>query len=106
MTSSEPKPWREAEFSWRALSKYSCVSTVPSGSSKRSMKLPAAGDGEQDRSGLEGQVLERIFLIEEGIDLINRLFCRFVTLRASEQWPAESAKLRQWITKGAALATA
>lgn len=72
----------------------------------RSMKLPAAGDGEKDRSGIEGQVLERIFLIEEGIDLINGLFRRFVTLRASEQWPVELAALRQWISKGPALAAA
>jgi recombination associated protein RdgC len=75
----------------------------------RSMKLPAtAGEdgGGDDRAGLEGQILERVSLIEEGIELVNALFRRFLTVRTSDGWPNELAKLRQWISNGAELATA
>jgi hypothetical protein len=75
----------------------------------RSMKLPAtagAEDSRDDRAGLEGQILERISLIEEGIDLVNALFRRFLLLRASDEWGKELTKLRQWISSGAEFAAA
>lgn len=75
----------------------------------RSMKLPAtagADDGGDDRAGLEGQILERVSLIEEGIELINGLFRRFLLIRTSDEWPRELTKLRQWISSGAELSAA
>lgn len=75
----------------------------------RSMKLPAtagADDGGNERDGLEGQILERIALLEEGIDLVNELFRLFIQLRISERWPAELVRLRRWISSGAELAMA
>lgn len=73
----------------------------------RSMKLPAtagADDSGDDRAGLEGQILERVSLIEEGIELVNSLFRRFLLIRASDEWSKELTKLRQWINSGAEFA--
>lgn len=76
----------------------------------RSMKLPvtagAEDGGGDDRAGLEGQILERIALLEEGIDLVNELFRRFIMIRTSDAWPNELAKLRRWISSGADMAVA
>jgi len=76
----------------------------------RSMKLPATAGADEggghEREGLEGQILERVALLEEGIELVNALFRRFLNLRVSDQWPKELTKLRQWISSGAELAAA
>ncbi|MCI5147078.1 MAG: hypothetical protein D3923_16525, partial [Candidatus Electrothrix sp. AR3] len=71
----------------------------------RSMKLPktaGAGDGDgDDRESLEGQILERISLFEEGIEMVNELFRLFITLRTSNGWADELVKMRHWINSGA-----
>ncbi len=75
----------------------------------RSMKLPAtAGEdgGGNEREGLEGQILERVALLEEGIDLVNDLFRAFIQLRISDRWNDELLRLRRWISSGAELAAA
>jgi recombination associated protein RdgC len=76
----------------------------------RSMKLPATAGaddgGSHEREGLEGQILERVALLEEGIELVNELFRLFLTIRAADTWPKELANLRQWISSGADMAAA
>ncbi len=77
----------------------------------RSMKLPATagaeeGGGSNEREGLEGQILERVALLEEGIDLVNDLFRAFIQLRVSDRWNDELLRLRRWISSGAELAAA
>ncbi len=68
----------------------------------RSMKLPAtAGADDDDRTGLEGQILERIALIEEGIELMTNLYRLFLNLRISDAWNGELIRLREWISSGA-----
>lgn len=68
----------------------------------RSMKLPAtAGNDGDDRAGLEGQILERIALLEEGMELLLGLYRLFITLRISDAWNKELVQLRQWISTGA-----
>ncbi|MCI5224790.1 MAG: hypothetical protein D3924_19510 [Candidatus Electrothrix sp. AR4] len=71
----------------------------------RSVRLPktagaADGDGD-DRDSLEGQILERISLFEEGIDLVNELFRLFITIRTSAGWSDELVKLREWVHNSA-----
>ncbi len=72
----------------------------------RSMKLPktaGAGDGD-DQENLEGQILERISLFEEGIEMVNDLFRLFISIRTSDKWADELVRIRQWINSGAELA--
>ncbi|MGR0482201.1 MAG: hypothetical protein ACTFAL_12575 [Candidatus Electronema sp. V4] len=76
----------------------------------RSMKLPATAGADEgggnEREGLEGQILERVALLEEGIDLVNDLFRIFIQLRVSDRWNDELLRLRRWISSGAELAAA
>ncbi|CAK8716339.1 Recombination associated protein RdgC [Candidatus Electrothrix aarhusensis] len=74
----------------------------------RSVRLPktagaADGDGD-DAESFEGQVLERISLFEDGIELVNELFRLFINIRASSSWSDELVKLRAWVHSGAELA--
>jgi len=67
----------------------------------RNVRLPkTAGteDGGNDADSIEGQILERIALIEELTHLISELFRMFITIRVSEErWIEELIQLRAWI---------
>jgi recombination associated protein RdgC len=69
----------------------------------RSVRLPktaGAGDGD-DPDSLDGQILERIGLFEEVINLVNELFRMFINIRGSSQWSEELVKIRSWVNSGA-----
>lgn len=69
----------------------------------RNVRLPktvAASDEGDEPEAREGQMLERIGLFEELSSLVNDLFRMFIRIRASEQWPAELEKVRQWVQHG------
>ncbi|XOF33234.1 MAG: hypothetical protein ACL93V_14675 [Candidatus Electrothrix sp. YB6] len=74
----------------------------------RSVRLPktaGAADGDSDDpDSLEGQVLERISLFEEGIKLVNELFRLFIKVRTSGAWSDELVNMRRWVHSGAELA--
>ena len=66
----------------------------------RNVRLPktvAGADEGDDQESLEGRLLERISLFEELSSLVNDLYRMFIAKRASEQWPEELQKIRQWI---------
>lgn len=66
----------------------------------RNVRLPktvAEEDEGSDPESMEGRILERISLFEELSSLVNDLFRMFVTVRASQQWPEELRKIRQWV---------
>ena len=69
----------------------------------RSVRLPktaGAGDGD-DPDSLDGQILERIGLFEEVINMVNELFRVFINIRGSSQWSEELVKIRSWVNSGA-----
>ncbi len=56
-----------------------------------------AGDGEEDE-GTEGAFLEKAYLIEEGMDIVDALLHVFLKLRLSPAWEAEELpEIRRWI---------
>ncbi len=66
----------------------------------RNVRLPKTvteGDEGDNLESMEGRILERVSLFEELSSLVNDLFGMFVTVRASEQWPDELQKIRQWV---------
>ena len=69
----------------------------------RNVRLPKTEATESDRSEnpeeVEGMILERIFLFEELIRLVNVIFLKFLELRLSEEWHDELTKVRAWIQK-------
>lgn len=65
-----------------------------------SFTTPAVLPPEEDHSeeGPEGRLLEKIALIEEGLEIVDALFEQFLLLRVSELWEAEEVPLiRRWI---------
>jgi len=69
----------------------------------RNVRLPrtvAAGDEGDDPLSLEGRILERVALFEDLSGLVNDLLRMFIRVRASDEWPAELQKIRQWIHRG------
>jgi len=58
-------------------------------------------EGEADES-TEGAFLEKVFLVDEGMDTVDLLFEYFLSLRISEAWEREELPaIRAWITSEA-----
>lgn len=71
----------------------------------RNVRLPKteASDNDKNESPeeVEGMILERIFLIEELVRLVNALFGLFLKARLGPNWRDELSMIRQWIAKTA-----
>jgi recombination associated protein RdgC len=68
----------------------------------RNVKLPKTAGTEQEESGnpeeTEGMILERIFLFEELVHIVNELLRVFLVIRTGgESWKQELAKIRGWV---------
>lgn len=70
----------------------------------RNVKLPktgAAQEGGDSPEEKEGLILERIFLFEELVRLVQALFRIFLEVRVSNDWKDELVKVRKWVhTRG------
>ncbi|MGB6065606.1 MAG: hypothetical protein WBG50_12425 [Desulfomonilaceae bacterium] len=54
------------------------------------------GEGDDD---VEGSFLEKTYLIEEGMEIVDDLFEYFLKLRISDEWEAsELLALRRWVS--------
>ena len=75
----------------------------------RNVRLPKTEATENDRSDnpeeIEGMILERIYLFEELIRLVNSIFLNFLQVRLSENWRDELIKVRAWIHKAGVMAS-
>ena len=73
----------------------------------RNIRLPKTEATEHDKSEnpeeIEGMILERIFLFEELVRIVNTLFGMFLKVRVGVQWRDELQKIRQWVAKMAAV---
>lgn len=68
----------------------------------RSVKLPRTAETEGNESSpeeIEGMVLERIYLFEELLQLIDGLFKMFIDVRTGNGWRDELVKIRSWVNK-------
>jgi hypothetical protein len=69
----------------------------------RNVRLPKTADSEEDTSNnpeeKEGMILERVYLFEELIRLVNDLFRLFLFIRVSSEWRDELLKIRNWVNK-------
>lgn len=67
----------------------------------RNVKLPKTAGTEQEESNnpeeTEGMILERIFLFEELVRIVNELLRLFLGIRTGEGWRQELAKIRTWV---------
>ncbi len=61
------------------------------------LKVPETGPMEK-KEDLEAMVLEKAYLYEKAVNLINNLFNAYLKLRASEQWKQTILlKIRKWM---------
>lgn len=64
----------------------------------QSMKLPTLPEAEGDEADREGQLLERIYLVEKATGLMDWLFQSFVKIRLGAEWAAEQVRMQRWIS--------
>jgi hypothetical protein len=64
----------------------------------QSMKLPTLPDQEGDEADKEGQLLERIYLIDRAVQLMDLLFQSFLDCRLAGGWEEELARMQKWIS--------
>ncbi len=63
----------------------------------QSMRLPE-GTNEMDQDDPVGQLLERIFLVETAVKVIDQVFSLFLSRRVSPQWISEEIpRIRKWL---------
>ncbi len=67
----------------------------------RNVKLPKTAGTEQGASDnpeeTEGMILERIFLFEELVSVVNDLYRMFLEVRVSDDWARELQQVRSWV---------
>ena len=62
-----------------------------------SLKLPETGPVET-KEDIEGVVLEKAYLYEKAIDLVNQVFILFLKLRTSTKWNQETVPaIKRWV---------
>ncbi len=62
------------------------------------LKLPETGPVETPED-LEGAVIEKAYLVEKVIGLVNNLFSHFIKLRVSNKWRDQTvSRIRKWAT--------
>jgi len=66
----------------------------------QSMKLPTLPENDGDEIDREGQLLERIYLIEKAAGTMDLLFQSFLERRLSNDWEAELSRMQRWISQG------
>ncbi len=74
----------------------------------RNVRLPKTEatehDGDENTEAVEGMILERIFLFEELMRIVNTLFGVFLKVRLDVGWRDELQKIRAWVAKMALIA--
>jgi len=65
----------------------------------QSMKLPTFPENDGEEIDREGQLLERIYLIEKAAGMMDFLFVSFLNVRRSEDWGTEQARMQKWIAQ-------
>lgn len=71
----------------------------------RNVRLPKTEGTENENTDnpeeVEGMILERIFLFEELVRIVNTLFKMFLDVRLAVGWRDELLKIRNWIARTA-----
>lgn len=61
------------------------------------LKSPETGPAES-KDDIEGAILEKIYLYEKAVSLIDKIFARFIRLRISKDWNEKAVPLlKEWM---------
>lgn len=64
----------------------------------QTMKLPATLNMDEEEKDKEGRILERIYLTETAIGMMEKLFSLFLNKRLSPAWNSEEVtKIKKWM---------
>ncbi len=70
----------------------------------RNIRLPKTAKTESvssdNQEETEGMILERVYLIEELVHIVDELFRSFLHIRMSDQWSQELNTMREWVQVG------
>ena len=67
----------------------------------RNIRLPkTVEERDEDATGLEARILDRIGLFDLLCELVLDLFRLFLSIRLSAAWPRELAAIRAWVAEG------
>jgi hypothetical protein len=62
-----------------------------------SLKTPKVDMRLEEGEDPDARFLEKMFLIDKALTVLDELFTVFISLRFSETWPQERAAIRAWI---------
>jgi len=65
----------------------------------QSMKLPTLPESDGEEIDREGQLLERIYLIEKVTGMMDLLFSSFLERRSSSGWEKELSRMQRWLSQ-------
>lgn len=65
----------------------------------QSMKLPTLPENDGEEVDREGQLLERIYLIEKAAGMMDLLFGSFLNIRSSGDWGSEQTRMQKWLAQ-------
>lgn len=63
------------------------------------LKTPKVDKKDAADEDPDGVFLEKIYLIERCLEMIDEPFAQFLKLRLSPGWPEEAQKVGQWVTR-------
>ena len=82
--------YKSAELTWQFTIKGESLNIS-------SLNVPSTGSPESDED-IEGILLEKIFLYDKVLLLLEKLYAHYVKLRVSENWQSkEISRIRKWI---------
>ncbi|MGE4506038.1 MAG: hypothetical protein AB7D51_11875 [Desulfovibrionaceae bacterium] len=64
------------------------------------LKTPKVDMKDADGEDPDGKFLEKMYLIDKCMEMLDSVFSQFVHLRISKDWPETAASIRGWIEKG------
>jgi hypothetical protein len=86
----------EMHLSYKAVGQHWLFSLKGESLNISNLKLPETGPVETP-DDIEGVVLEKIYLLEKVIGLVNHLFSHFVKLRVSDAWRNQTvSQIHKW----------
>jgi hypothetical protein len=63
----------------------------------QSLKMPVVMDLDEQQDNRDGRILERIYLLETVVRVMDRLFMLFLALRLSDAWQQERIRMEKWL---------
>jgi hypothetical protein len=85
--------YRSAEREWRFNLKGESLNIS-------SLRVPDTGTVETHEE-IEGAVIDKVYLIERAVNLVNALFAHFIKSRVTNDWSGKTVPaIRRWITAG------